>query len=64
MHYQVEMSHETAKATENICRMKGEGVVDYNPVTNWFKKFCLGCTNLEDERKYVRLKNVESEAVL
>ena len=40
MLYEFKLGHNTAKATKNICFMKGEGTVDQSKVIKWFKKFC------------------------
>ena len=37
--YKFTMSHIAMEVTKNICCAKGEGVVDYNSVTRWLKKF-------------------------
>ena len=48
MLYEIEMGHNDAEVTKNICCAKGEGAVDHSQVTRWFKKFCLCCKNLGD----------------
>ena len=35
--------------TKNICCAKGNGTVDHNTITRWFKKFCLACKNLDNQ---------------
>ena len=63
MLYKFEQGHNDAEAIKNICRAKGEGAVDHNTVTRWFKKFCSGCKNLDDQAKSSRAKTVDSVAV-
>ena len=60
MHFEFQ----TVEATKNICSMKREGAVDYSIVTRWFKKFCTGGKNLDDQAKSDRPKIVDSEAIL
>ena len=38
------------KQPKNIRGAKGEGAVDDDTVTSWFKKFTLGCKNLDEVR--------------
>ena len=45
MLYKFKLGHNAMKAAKNICA-KDEGAVDHSTVTRWFKKFCLGCKNL------------------
>ena len=45
MLYKFELSRNTAEATKNICCAK---VAVVSTVTRLFKKFCLGCKNLDD----------------
>ena len=52
------------KATKNIHCMKGKGTIDYSTVTKWFKKFCLGCKNLDDQAKSGKPKTVNFKAML
>ena len=42
-----------------ICCVKGEVVVDHSTETRWFKKFRLGCKNLDDQVSSVRPKTVD-----
>ena len=56
--------HNAAEATKNICCVKGEGTVDYNTVTRWFKKFCLGYKNCNDQVRLGRPKTMDSEDLL
>ena len=49
MLHKFEQSHNTAEATENIYCAKGQGAVDHTTVTRWFKKFHLGCKNLNNQ---------------
>ena len=50
-------------ANKNIGCMKGEGTIDYSTITRWFKKFCLGCKNLNNQPRSGRPKTVDAEAV-
>ena len=42
-----ELGYNFTKATKNICCAKSEEAVDHSVVTRWFKKFYLGCKNLD-----------------
>ena len=64
MLYEFRLGHNDVEATKNICCVKSEGMVHYNRVTRWFKKFCLGCKNLNDQARSERPKTMESEVVL
>ena len=57
--YKFEMGHNVAEAIKIICCTNGE-----RTVTRWFKKFCLGCKNLNDPVKLDKPKTVDSETVL
>ena len=63
MPYDFEMSHNAAEATKNICCTKDERAVDHSIITRWFKKFCLGCKNLNNQAMSGGPKTVDSEAV-
>ena len=51
------------EAIKNICCMKEEVSVDHITVTRWFKKFCSGCKNLDDQTRLGRLKTMNFKAV-
>ena len=44
--------------------MKGEGSVHHSTVTRWFKKFCLGHQDLDDQAGSGRPKTENFKAVL
>ena len=44
-----ELSCDVLEATQNICYAKGE--VDHSTVPIWFKKFCSGYKNLNDQAR-------------
>ena len=52
------------KITKNICCAKGEGAVDHNTVTRWFKKFHSGCKNINDQISLGKPKTMDSKALL
>ena len=58
MLYELNEGHDTTETTKNICCAKDEGAVDPSRVTGWFKKFCLGFKNLNDQAKTGRPKTV------
>ena len=35
--------------TKNICFTKCESTVHHRTLNRWFKKFCLGCKNIDDQ---------------
>ena len=43
--------------------VEGEGAIDLSMVTRWFKKFCLGCKNLEDQARLSKPKTMDYKAV-
>ena len=61
MLYEFKLGHNTVEATKNICYTKGEGTVDFDTVYRWFKKFCLGCKNFNDQVRSGRSKTVDSK---
>ena len=63
MVYELKLGDNAMEATKNICCVKGEGTVDYN-TTKWFKKFCLGWKNLNDQSEPGRPKTMNSEVML
>ena len=56
---ELELGHNTTEATKNIHHVKCEGTVDYSTVTRLFKKFCLGCKNLNNKAKSNRPKTID-----
>ena len=63
MLYEFDLTHNTAKATKNICA-KSEGTVYHSAVIRWFKKFCLGCKNLNNQARSGRPKTMNSKDVI
>ena len=61
---EIELTHNIAEATKNICWMISEGAVDHSTVNKWFKKFCTGWKNSDNQAKSGRPKTVDSEADL
>ena len=61
--YKFKQNHNETEATKNICFSKDEGPVDHNAVTRGFKKFRLGCKNLNDLARSGRSKCIDSKAV-
>lgn len=53
MFYKFKLSHNAMEATKLIHCVKGEGAVDPNSGTRWFRKFCWGCKNLDDQARLV-----------
>ena len=47
-----------------VWKIKHEGSVDYHKVTRGFKKFYLGCKNLDNQARTSRPKIVDSDPVL
>ena len=58
MLYKFKLVHNATEATKNICCAKGKGAVDHSSVTRGFKKFRLGCKNLDDQARLDRPKAV------
>ena len=52
------------EVTKNICCTKGSAFDNHSTIMSWFKKFCLGCKNLNNQARLGRPKTVTSEAVL
>ena len=63
MLYEFKLDYNTVDATKNICGTKYGGTIDHNTVTRWFKKFCLGCKNLDDQTRSSRPKAMDSKAI-
>ena len=61
--YKFKLEHNPAEATKNICWAKSEGAID-NSTVRWFKKFCLGCKNFDDQAMAGRSKTRKSKAAL
>ena len=54
-----------AEATKSIWCAKSEGAVNLSTVTTrWYKKFHLGCKNINDQAKLGRPKTIVSKACL
>ena len=63
MFYEFKLGHNDTELIKNIWYVKGEGAVDCT-VTRWFKKFFLGCKNLNDQAKSCMPKTVDSKTML
>ena len=44
-----DLGHNAMEAIKNTCWVKGESTVDHCTVTRGFKKFHLGCKNLNNQ---------------
>ena len=64
MFYNFKLGQNTMKATKNNCCVKGEYADDYSIVNKWFKKFCSGCKDLDNQARSAKSKTNDSEAVL
>ena len=64
MLYKFKLIQNATESTKNICWAKGEGIVVYSIVNRWFKKFSLGCKDLNDWTKSGRSKAFDSEVIL
>ena len=60
---ELEVDHNAVEATKNICCAKDEDAVNHSAVTRWFKKFCKGCKNFDNQAKSDKPKTMNSEAV-
>ena len=60
--YEFKLSHNTEQLTKNICYEKSKGALDSSSVILWFKKFCSGCNNLDDQAMSGRPKTADSGA--
>ena len=58
------LDYESAEASKNICWGEGEGAIDHNTVTRWFKKFLSGYKNLNDQTRSDKPKIMNSKAAL
>ena len=59
-YYEFELGPNILDATQNIS-VKEEGAEDLSTVTRWFKKFCSGCKNLDDQAKSARPKTEDTK---
>ena len=62
MPYKFELGHDITEATKNTS-CEDEGIVYHNTVTRGFKKFCLGCKNLNNQAMSGRIRTVNTEAI-
>ena len=51
------------EATKSFYCVEHEGIVDYNTINKWFKKFWLGCRNIDDLEKSSRPKTINFKTV-
>ena len=58
MLYKFEQSHNVTETTNSICSAKSEGAVYHGTITRWFKKFCMGSKNLNDQAMSGRPKTI------
>ena len=56
-----ELIHDIMEATKNICCTKIGDTIQH--FIRWFKNFCSGCKNFDDQTRLSRSKTVYSEAV-
>ena len=63
MLYKFKPCHNATEAIKNICCTKGEGTVDHSTVIGWFKKFCLGCKNVNNQARSSRPKSMNFKAM-
>ena len=49
--YKFELGSNTIEVTKNICCTKGEQTNDYNTVSRWLKRFCLGYKDFDDQTR-------------
>ena len=60
--YVYKLDHNTVEAAKNISCTKSESAVDHSiNLPRWFKEFCSGCKNLDDQTKP---KSIDFEAML
>ena len=64
MLYKFKLGHYATEAIKNLSCAKGKGSIYHSPVTRCFKKFCLGCKNLDNHVKLSRPKIMDSKAML
>ena len=64
MPYNFKLGHNTWKQPKIFVLPKGKSAVNHSTETRWFKKFCSGCKNLDDEARSGRPKTMNSEAIL
>ena len=63
MLYKFELGHNTTEAIKNIYCAKSEGTVDHSRVTGWFKKFCSGYKNHNNQVRSGRPRSVDSKVM-
>ena len=63
MIYKFDLGHNPAKATNNICCMKDEDVVDFSTTTSWLKKFLSSRKNLNNQARLGGPKTVDFKAM-
>ena len=59
----LKLRHNFAEETKNICSAKNESTVDHSTVTKWFKIFRSGCKNFGYQKRSLKSKSGDSEAV-
>ena len=64
MFYVLELDHNTAETTKNICSAKGKDAVDPSTFTKLLKKLCSSYKNLDDQTSSGRPKTMESPTML
>ena len=47
--YAFKLCHNAVKATKILCGTKDKIAIDHSTVTRWFKKFCSGFQNLDNQ---------------
>ena len=61
MLYKWECGYNAMEATKKNCCAKDVGAVDCSTENRWFKKFCFGSKNLNNQTSLGRSKTVNSE---
>ena len=62
--YKFKIGHNALEATKNICCGKDEGTVDHSTVTRWYKKFCWGWKNFDDQARSGKAQTVDFKTIL
>ena len=61
MFYEFKLGHD--RSNQNICCAKGDGTVDFSTIIRWFKKFYLGCKNLDNQASSSKPITKDSKAL-
>ena len=64
MFYKFKLAHNATEAAKNIYCVEIKATIDHSTINRWFKKFCSGYKNLDNQTRSGSPKTKNSKAML